>query len=219
MKANERIIVALDVEEKRAKEIIELLGEKAVFYKVGLSLFFEAGEKIISFLKEKGKKIFLDLKLNDIPFQVERAVKALNKYEPALLTVHASAGKSTVEAARKAAGQSTKIIAVTVLTSIEGKDIEDTVMSLAREAVSAGADGIVCSGHEVHAFKKEFPEKIAVVPGVRLLKSAAYDQKRVVTPDEAVRNGADFIVCGREITMAENPAESFELILKAVSSV
>jgi orotidine-5'-phosphate decarboxylase len=217
--ANERVIVALDVEEPRAYELIERLGEAAVFYKVGLSLFFEAGERVIGTLKEKGKKLFLDLKLHDIPYQVERAVRALNRYEPDILTVHASAGKEVIQAALAAANEKTRVVAVTVLTSIEDKtgNLKKQVLHLAEEAVAAGAHGVVCSGYEVKDFKELFPDKLAVVPGVRMIAgSKTQDQRRVVTPAQAVINGADYIVCGREITLSDRPEEAFKAIIGSV---
>jgi len=211
---NDRVIVALDVNFNEARRLVDILGERAVFYKVGLSLFYEAHKKAVLYLKERGKKVFLDLKLADIPYQVERAVRALQPLCPDLLTVHASAGAETIKSARRAAGINTKIIAVTVLTSHqEHGDIGQMVLELAREAVDAGADGIVCSGHEVKQFKKIYPEKIAVVPGIRLGRQVNDDQKRVVTPEDAILNGADYIVVGREITLSEDPAAAFESIV------
>lgn len=223
MKADisKRIIVALDVGESKAYELIERLGDLASFYKVGLSLFFEAGERIIEVLRERGKRLFLDLKLHDIPYQVERAVKALNRYEPDILTVHALAGRETIQAAVASVSEKTKVVAVTVLTSIEDKsgNLKKQVIYLAQEAVSAGAHGIVCSGHEVKDFKKLFPDKLAIVPGVRIsTQRIASDQKRVVTPGEAFVNGADYIVCGREITLSENPEKIFQAIVENVLS-
>lgn len=210
----DRVIVALDVEYEKAVQLVEEIGDLCSFYKVGLSLFYESFEKIISFLKKREKRIFLDLKLHDIPYQVERAVKSLNRFAADFLTVHASAGPETISAARNAALPQTKIIAVTVLTSIENDNIQNRVMELAKEAVSAGADGIVCSGLEVALFKKSHPDSLAIVPGVRLNKANTGDQKRVVTPEEAFQNGADYIVVGREITQSNKPAEIFEAIIK-----
>lgn len=211
---NDRIIVALDVDFDAACRLVDTLGDRAVFYKVGLSLFYEAHKEAVLYLKERGKKVFLDLKLADIPYQVERAVKALNVLSPELITVHASVGPETVRSAREAAGRNTLIIAVTVLTShSEQKGTGEKVVELAREAVNAGADGIVCSGREVKAFKHLYPEKIAVVPGIRLNRQAKDDQKRVVTPEEAFLNGADYIVVGREVTFSQDPVAAFESII------
>jgi orotidine-5'-phosphate decarboxylase len=217
---NERVIVALDVDFETAIKLVQQLGEDVVFYKVGLSLFFEAGEKVVSLLKEKGKKVFLDLKLADIPFQVERAVKALAKLKPELLTVHAFAGEETIRSAKKEAGKEISVIAVTILTSQPGeKDVRERVLQLASVAILAGADGIVCSGYEVKEFKLNFPDKIAVVPGIRLAQGREDDQRRVVLPEEAIANGADYIVVGREITRAKDPRKAFETILKRIEQV
>lgn len=217
---SERIIVALDLDLSQAKRLVEELGDTAVFYKVGLSLFYEAGDEIIDFLKEREKKIFLDLKLFDIPFQLKRAAAAVSRYQPELLTVHSLAGAESVKAAREGASPSTKIIAVTVLTSIAesgANDISGRVLELSEQAISAGADGVVCSGLEVERVKERFPDRLAVVPGIRLEMEAS-DQKRVVTPAQAFSKGADYIVVGREITRSSNPVASFENIAQSVLS-
>ncbi len=217
---SERIIVALDLDLSQAKRLVEELKDTAVFYKVGLSLFYEAGDEIIDFLKEREKKIFLDLKLFDIPFQLKRAAAAVSRYQPELLTVHSLAGAESVKAAREGASSSTKIIAVTVLTSIaesDANDISGIVLELSEQAISAGADGVVCSGLEVEKVKARFPDRLAVVPGIRL-EIEASDQKRVVTPAQAFSKGADYIVVGREITRSSNPVASFENIAQSVLS-
>lgn len=202
----DRIIVALDLDFEEAVRLVLKLGSLCSFYKVGLSLFYQSFEKIIDFLKNHEKKVFLDLKLHDISYQVGKAVASLNAFEPDLLTVHAQAGKEAIRAAREAASSKTKIVAVTVLTSVGGgEEVLKRVLTLSDEAISSGADGIVCSGHEVSAFKQRYPEKIAVVPGIRFERKEKDDQKRVVLPEEAFRNGADYIVVGREITLSPDP--------------
>lgn len=214
-----KIIVALDVSFGDAVRLVDELGGLCGFYKVGLSLFYESFDRIVDYLKSKGKKVFLDLKLHDIPYQVGRAAKSLSRLEPDFLTVHASSGSESIKSAKESVSEKTKIIAVTVLTSQQDSQekLVRRVLSLAEEAVSAGADGIVCSGREVSAFKERFEQKIAVVPGVRFSYRGKDDQKRVVLPEEAFRNGADYIVVGREICCSESPRRSFEGLLERLN--
>lgn len=215
----EKIIVALDVDFEEARKIVMELGDLCTFYKVGLTLFYQSFNKIIEFLKENQKRIFLDLKLHDIPYQVRGAAKSLSNFEPEFLTIHASSGKEAIAAAKEGSGKKTKVIAVTVLTSIQMRaDVaREAVLNLANEAVKGGADGFVCSGLEVSDLKNCYPDKIAIVPGVRSLKLPYDDQKRTVTPEEAFKLGADFIVVGREITRSDSPRSQFFQILERLS--
>jgi orotidine-5'-phosphate decarboxylase len=161
-----------------------------------------------------GLPIFLDLKLHDIPNTVAKAVQALHVLEPAILTVHATGGRAMLEDAKAAAGINTKVVAVTVLTSLDDGDLldigvggkaEDQVTRLADLARSAGLDGIVCSGEEVALAKQAWPDGYFVVPGVRPAGGAMGDQKRAVTPREALDRGASILVVGRPISLAEKP--------------
>jgi orotidine-5'-phosphate decarboxylase len=165
-----------------------------------------------------GLPIFLDLKLHDIPNTVAKAVQALHRLEPAILTVHAAGGRAMLEDAKAAAGVNTKVVAVTVLTSLDDADLldigvgggaggkaEDQVRRLADLAQSAGLDGIVCSGEEVAMVKQAWSDGFFVVPGVRPAGGAKGDQKRAVTPREALDRGASILVVGRPISLAENP--------------
>jgi len=161
-----------------------------------------------------GLPIFLDLKLHDIPNTVAKAIQSLHVLEPAILTVHAAGGRAMLENAKAAAGAHTKVVAVTVLTSLDDGDLLDTgvggraeeqVARLADLARSAGLDGIVCSGAEVALVRQAWPEGFFVVPGVRPAGGAMGDQKRAVTPREALDRGASILVVGRPISLAENP--------------
>jgi orotidine-5'-phosphate decarboxylase len=165
--------------------------------------------------------IFLDLKLHDIPNTVAKAAQALRQLEPAVLTVHAAGGRAMLEEAKAAAPEKTKVVAVTVLTSLDGGDLKsigvsgqpaEQVERLAELARVSGLDGIVCSGAEVKTAKAAWPNGFFVVPGVRPKGSGIADQKRVVTPREALDSGASILVIGRPITAAEDPADALKAI-------
>jgi orotidine-5'-phosphate decarboxylase len=169
-----------------------------------------------------GLPIFLDLKLHDIPNTVAKAVQALRPLEPAVLTVHAAGGRAMLEEAKAAAPEKTKVVAVTVLTSLDSADLtsigvsgkpDQQVGRLAELARQSGLDGIVCSGAEVRAAKRAWPGGFFVVPGVRPQGGDMGDQKRVVTPRAALDDGASILVIGRPITGADNP----EAALKAIA--
>ena len=165
-------------------------------------------------MAELGLPIFLDLKFHDIPNTVGKAIQALRPLEPAILTVHAAGGRAMMEDAKAAAPKGTKVVAVTVLTSLDGPDLEsiglagdphpqvERLTDLARES---GLDGVVCSGNEVAAAKALWPDGFFVVPGVRPANSHTADQKRVMTPRKALDSGASILVIGRPITQAHDP--------------
>ncbi|WP_420144077.1 orotidine-5'-phosphate decarboxylase [Sphingobium sp.] len=182
--------------------------------KLGLEFFCANGHHGVHEMMKFGLPIFLDLKLHDIPNTVAKAVQALHMLEPAVLTVHAAGGRAMLEDAKAAAGINTKVVAVTVLTSLDDSDLidigvggkaEDQVRRLADLAQSAGLDGIVCSGAEVAIAKAAWNGGYFVVPGVRPTGGAMGDQKRAVTPREALDRGASMLVIGRPITQADNP--------------
>ncbi|EQB31791.1 orotidine-5'-phosphate decarboxylase [Sphingobium ummariense] len=182
--------------------------------KLGLEFFCANGHHGVREMMKVGLPIFLDLKLHDIPNTVAKAVQALNGLEPAVLTVHAAGGRAMLEDAKAAAGMNTKVVAVTVLTSLDDGDLldigvggkaEDQVARLADLARSAGLDGIVCSGEEVALARRAWTDGFFVVPGVRPAGGAMGDQKRAVTPREALDRGASILVVGRPISLAENP--------------
>lgn len=182
--------------------------------KLGLEFFCANGHHGVHEMMKFGLPIFLDLKLHDIPNTVAKAVQALHMLEPAVLTVHAAGGRAMLEDAKAAAGINTKVVAVTVLTSLDDGDLldigvggkaEDQVRRLADLAQSAGLDGIVCSGAEVAIAKAAWNDGYFVVPGVRPTGGAMGDQKRAVTPREALDRGASMLVIGRPISQADDP--------------
>ena len=213
---SKRIFVALDTPDlARAKQVAERVRDHVGGVKLGLEFFCANGRHGVREMAELKLPIFLDLKLHDIPNTVGKAVQALGALAPAVLTVHASGGRAMLEDAKAAAHPSTKVVAVTMLTSLDAGDLTDTgvggsahdqVLRLATLAREAGIDGVVCSGEEVAAVRALWPEGFLVVPGVRPADGPVGDQKRVVTPRAAVDAGASILVVGRPITGAEDPA-------------
>jgi orotidine-5'-phosphate decarboxylase len=182
--------------------------------KLGLEFFCANGHHGVHEVQKLGLPIFLDLKLHDIPNTVAKAMQAINVLEPAIVTIHAAGGRAMMEDAKAAAGPHTKVVAVTVLTSLDDHDLsrigvadnpELQVARLAELAQEAGLDGIVCSGQEVKAAHKAWKNGFFVVPGLRPAGAAMGDQKRAVTPRQARDDGASVLVIGRPITKAEDP--------------
>jgi len=226
--ASDRLILALDVDSaEKARRIVEDLESSVSFYKVGLELFVIGGTAIVEWLIGRGKKVFLDLKYNDVPETVTRATRAAAGMGVSLLTVHGDG--PTVRAAvtgRDAAcgaNSSLKLIAVTVLTSFNAQDIKDIgfavpleelVLQRAKQAHQLGCDGVVASGHEARKIRQAVgPDMLIVTPGIRPSGVASQDQKRVMTPGEALAAGADYLVLGRAITAAANPRTAAEAVL------
>jgi orotidine-5'-phosphate decarboxylase len=183
-------------------------------FKLGLEFFCAHGHHGVHEVARLGLPIFLDLKLHDIPNTVAGAMQAIHVLEPAIVTVHASGGRAMMEDAKAAASNGTKVVAVTMLTSLDERDLMRTgvngcaheqVMRLAELAAAAGLDGVVCSGHEVAAVRKQWKDGFFVVPGLRLPGSGVGDQKRVVTPRAARDDGASVLVVGRPISRADDP--------------
>jgi orotidine-5'-phosphate decarboxylase len=210
-----RIYVALDTPDiDKAKAIATRVRHHVGGIKLGLEFFMANGRHGVMEMHDLGLPIFLDLKLHDIPNTVGKAIQALRGLEPAVLTVHASGGRAMLEDAKAAAPSNTKVVAVTMLTSLDENDLRatgvggsahDQVLRLTELAMDAGVDGIVCSGEEVRAAHKVWPKGFFVVPGVRPANGAIGDQKRVVTPRAAMDAGASILVVGRPITAAEDP--------------
>jgi orotidine-5'-phosphate decarboxylase len=182
--------------------------------KLGLEFFCAHGHHGVHEIAHVGLPIFLDLKLHDIPNTVAGAMQAIHVLEPAIVTVHASGGRAMMEDAKAAAGNGTRVVAVTMLTSLDERDLVRTgvegsaheqVLRLAELAQAAGLDGIVCSGQEVGAVHKQWKDGFFVVPGLRLPDHKAGDQKRVVTPRQARDDGASVLVVGRPISRADDP--------------
>lgn len=190
--------------------------------KLGLEFFCANGHHGVHEVQKLGIPIFLDLKLHDIPNTVAKAMQAINTLEPAIVTIHASGGRAMMEDAKAAAGLHTKVVGVTVLTSLDGDDLSSVgidgdphtqVERLAALAQEAGLDGIVCSGHEVKAAHKIWKDGFFVVPGLRPAGAAMGDQKRAVTPRQARDDGASVLVIGRPITKAEDPDAAARAIM------
>ena len=217
-----RIYVAIDTPDlARAKAIATRTRHHIGGIKLGLEFFAAHGQPGVREMAELGLPVFLDLKLHDIPNTVAKAVQALSALEPAMLTVHASGGRAMLEDAKAAAPLHTKVVAVTMLTSLDAADLaatgvtgsaHDQVARLTGLAQDAGVDGIVCSGAEVATAKALWPKGFFVVPGVRPADGHAGDQKRVVTPREALDAGASILVIGRPITQAEDPDQAARAI-------
>ena len=209
------IYVAIDTPDMdRARAIASAVKRHAGGLKLGLEFFCHNGRHGVMELAELGLPIFLDLKLHDIPNTVAKSIQALAPITPAVLTVHAAGGRAMLEDAKAAAPTGTKVVAVTVLTSLDGDDLASIgvksdshgqVERLAALARQAGLDGIVCSGDEVGAARKNWKDGFFVVPGIRPLNSHAADQKRVMTPRAAIDAGASILVIGRPVTGAEDP--------------
>jgi orotidine-5'-phosphate decarboxylase len=225
----ERLIVALDVPTAaEARALVARLGDAARFYKVGLELFSAPGcFELIAWLAERGNKVFADLKLYDIPETVRRAVANLRGRGATFLTVHGH--RSVMQAAAEAKGE-LKILAVTVLTSFDQRDLEEMraavtaeelVLARARGAVQTGCDGVIASGLEAKALKAAFGERLLVVtPGIRPVPGGAPDdQKRTVDVAQAFAAGADYIVVGRPIRAAPDPRAAAQSIQATIANV
>jgi len=220
------IFVAIDTPDlDRALTIVEAVRGEAGGVKLGLEFFSAQGPAGVRRIGELGLPLFLDLKLHDIPNTVAKAVEALAPLEPAILTVHASGGHEMLFAAKRAAPPSTKVVAVTLLTSLDEGDLSDfgidrspaeQVTRFAWIARDAGVDGIVCSGTEVRQARAAWPNGFFVVPGIRPAGADVADQKRVVTPARALEDGASILVIGRPITGAADPAQAMREIAASV---
>jgi orotidine-5'-phosphate decarboxylase len=229
--SRERLIVALDVRNAgEAQRLVAAVGDSAGYFKVGLQLFTAEGPSLVRDLVTSGRRVFLDLKLHDIPNTVASAVKSAAELRVQMLTVHAAGGSKMLRAAAEAAAssaQSPMILAVTVLTSMADADVQevgisgravDQVLRLANLAMTAGCGGIVASPQEVAPIRQALGTAFAIVtPGVRPLGADVGDQARIATPAEAIRSGANHIVVGRPITGAADPRAAAEAILKEIA--
>jgi orotidine-5'-phosphate decarboxylase len=225
------LIVALDVQTSdMVKQLVDSLPPEVTWYKVGLELFTAEGPAALQYLRKKNKKIFLDLKLHDIPNTVAAAVASAARHGVAMLTLHAGGGremlKAAVQSARKADSSTPKLVAVTTLTSLAQSDLlelgitrslADHTLALGEMAISAGVDGLVCSPHEARAFRDKLGKgPILVTPGIRPAGADVADQKRVATPEAAIKAGASFLVVGRPITQAPDPTTAAKDILREI---
>lgn len=220
------IFVAIDTPDlERALSLAEAVRGHAGGVKLGLEYFCAQGPAGVARIADLGLPIFLDLKFHDIPNTVAKAVAAVAPLAPAVLTVHAGGGLAMLAAAKAAAPPATKVVGVTVLTSLDDEDlaavgvtdqVADQVARLARLSHAAGLDGIVCSGAEVGVARITWPEGFFVVPGVRPAGGDVADQKRVVTPRQAIDDGASILVIGRPITAAPDPARAIAEIAESL---
>jgi orotidine-5'-phosphate decarboxylase len=230
---NDRIIVPLDVPSlTEAIALVDRLPQVS-FWKVGLELFVAAGPEILKFLKEREKRIFLDLKFHDIPNTVAGACRSANAYGVALLTVHATAGRKALQAAMEALGTEEprpKLLAISLLTSLNSRDLAfdlkipielpEYTLQMALLAQESGLDGAVCSPQEVSQLRQVCGDRFLLVcPGVRPNWSEVGDQKRVMTPSSAIASGADYLVIGRPITAAADPSEAWQKISEELANI
>jgi orotidine-5'-phosphate decarboxylase len=228
---SDRIIVPLDVPTLEAAiALVEQLPQVS-FWKVGLELFVSTGPEILQILKEQDKRIFLDLKFHDIPNTVMSACRSASQYGVDLLTIHATAGRSALKLAAEAMHQSqspTKLVAITLLTSLISRDLAfdlkvplelpDYALQMALLAQESGIHGAVCSPQEVNQLREICdPDFLLICPGVRPSWSITGDQRRVMTPAEAIAAGADYLVIGRPITAAPSPQDAWEKICQEIA--
>ena len=232
--ARERLVLALDVDDfKKAEELVGKLSDYVGVFKVGSQLFTAEGTKVVNMINERGGKVFLDLKFHDIPNTVARAAEVATKLGAYIFDVHISGGYEMMKAAAEASKKISLslgvrkplILGVTLLTSINQeilekeigvkKKLEEQVVHLAKLAKAAGLDGIVASSWEIKEIRKACGEDFVILtPGIRPAGKSSDDQKRVMTPREAIKLGADFLVIGRPIRNAANPVEAAKEILR-----
>jgi orotidine-5'-phosphate decarboxylase len=234
MSSRPQPIIALDVPSLAdARALVATLGDRADFYKVGLQLFSAEGPRVVEWLHSEGKRVFLDLKLHDIPSTVRKAAASAKRLNVALLTIHGLGGEAMVRAAVEGAGEHTGVLVVTVLTSMDlatasaalGRplaSLRDEVLRLAALASGAGAHGVVCAGAECTAVRAAHGTRLEpLVPGIRTAATAVAiaddDQSRVVTPEEASKAGAAYVVVGRAVTAAPDPFAALEGVLTRLS--
>jgi orotidine-5'-phosphate decarboxylase len=231
----DRLAVALDFpDEHEAMKLVDRLGQTCQWYKVGMELYYAAGNRIVQQLRDRGFNVFLDLKLHDIPNTVAGAVRSATQAGASLLTIHASGGAAMMQAAAEAASApgSPRLLAVTVLTSMDANELAgigisashaEQVLRLAKLAQDSGIDGMVCSPEEVDLLRKETgPDTLLVIPGIRPTGTAVPgvlgdDQKRIAAPAQAIAHGASMLVVGRPITRAQDPAAAAQGILQEIA--
>lgn len=227
--ARERVIVALDVPDgAKAMGLAGRLDGLIQWFKVGLELYLAEGNSIVGKLRDKGHSVFLDLKLHDIPNTVAGAVRSASRAGAQMLTVHAGGGPAMMAAAAEAAAglaAPPQLLAVTVLTSMDQRQLRavgvndspaEQVLRLAQAGWEAGIRGFVSSAEEVTAMRQSFPKATLVIPGIRPAGATVGDQKRVATPAAAIAAGADYLVIGRPITQADDPAAAAAAILAEI---
>ncbi|RUM58900.1 MAG: orotidine-5'-phosphate decarboxylase [Persephonella sp.] len=225
-----KIALALDVEDlDLAKNILREIKDYKIIVKIGYLLFIKGGVPLIDFVKNLGFEIFLDLKLHDIPNTVYNGVRSASELGIDYLTIHALGGREMLIRAVEGKKNNLKLLAVSILTSHSDDyldyigtkySLDDLVLKLAKTSLECGVDGLVSSALEVKKLKSSINKDfLAVVPGIRLDKTAKDDQNRVATPEEAVKNGADILVIGRPILKSEDKKKTIEFILKEIDKV
>ncbi len=225
-----KLITALDFDNmKDTMKMVDTLGNSVEFYKVGLELFLNTHGTILQYLADKDKRIFLDLKFHDIPNTVKAAAKfAAGLPSVSMFNVHASGGHQMIAEAAAAARQDQILLAVTALTSLDTEDVKELfdsnldvsslALNLAKQAKDAGAKGVVCSALEAKKIKETCGSNfVTVCPGIRFAEGGAGDQKRIMSPNEALKKGADFLVAGRPITGADDPKGAAERMLNEMA--
>jgi orotidine-5'-phosphate decarboxylase len=227
--ARDRLIIALDVPtQTEALKLVRELSPQVGFFKIGLQLYTAGGPEIVRAILATGAKVFLDLKLHDIPNTVGKAVESAGRLGVQMLTIHLSGGEEMIRAAIDGRQHNMSILGVTVLTSASEQTLRETgvsgkisnhVLRLAKLGVTTGIDGVVASPHEIQMLRAEFGDQMKiVVPGIRPSWSEAGDQKRVMTPREAFQNGADYLVIGRPIIAHPSPGAAIAKILGELSA-
>jgi len=227
--ARDRLIVALDVPTiEAARALVGKLGAAVGFYKIGLELVMSGGLDLARELTRNKKQVFLDMKLLDIENTVERATRNAAATGATFLTVHAQDAKTLRAAVAGKAGSTLKVLGVTVLTNLDASDLQqqgigaspaDLVAARARLAREAGCDGVVASGQEAARVRAVVGPHLAIVtPGIRLPGDTAGDQARVATPEQAIAAGADYLVVGRPVTAADDPARAAELFVRSIEA-
>ncbi|HEX5037161.1 MAG TPA: orotidine-5'-phosphate decarboxylase [bacterium] len=217
---SDKLILALDVDSLReAARLVRLFKDKVSLYKVGLGLFTSAGPDVVRMIQDEGGRVFLDLKFHDIPNTVARACESAARLQVFMMNVHAQGGLEMMKAAAEAVGDRSLLLAVTVLTSDpKTKATESQVLKLAEQAREAGLQGVVCSPLEAKAVREASgPDFTIVTPGVRPSGAPLGDQKRALTPREALDAGSNYLVVGRPVLEADNPIQALELILAEIS--
>ena len=228
---SEKIIVPLDVPTLEEATILVDKLPQVSFWKVGLELFVSTGAEILQYLKDRDKKIFLDLKFHDIPNTIAGACRSASLYQVDLLTIHATAGKKALEAAVAAVKDVAKppqLLAISLLTSIDRRslafelhiplELPEYTLNMAMLAREVGLDGAVCSSQEVAKLREVCGRDFTLVcPGIRPSWAVRGDQSRVATPREAIAQGADYLVIGRPITAADNPAKAWDRICQEIA--
>ncbi len=221
---NKQVIIACDFSTK--EDFVNFISkfEEQLFLKIGMELFYNAGKEVVEYAKKRGHKVFLDLKLHDIPNTVYKAMKNLVELEVDFVTVHASGGFEMMSVVAKALEHSeTKALAVTVLTSLDNNslkeelninsDVNEHVLKLATLAKRSGINHIVCSPNEVQTIKNKL-DVVCITPGIRLIGDSKSDQKRVTTPKDAYALGSDYIVVGRSITNSADAVQAYKRCVK-----